>query len=290
MENLDSFSPPSENPLKKYFRQPKMYVELPSKGEFYPDSTLEKSETGEFAVYAMTAKDEMMMRTPDALLNGEATVQLIKSCIPGIKDPWSMPTIDLDVVLVAIRIASYGEMMDLNIKTPVTKEEKTYQINLSEILAQFGMAQYNNVINLDEFVIRLKPLTYREFTEVSKKTFEEQRIFSLMNKTDIDESERLARFNQSFKKLTELNVTTLKKSIESVEIEGALVTNPDHISEFIDNVDRSVFESVLKHIDSEKKKFALKPMTVQATPEEIEKGVPETYEIPVSLDQSNFFA
>lgn len=289
MENLEPISTLKENPLKKYFRQPKMYVELPSKGEFYATGSLEISETGEYAVYAMTARDEMMMRTPDALLNGESTVQLIRSCVPSILDPWSMPTIDLDVILVAIKVASYGNNMDIKVKTPVTKEEKTYQLDLMNVLSQFSTINYNNIINLENFVIRLKPLTYREFTEVSKKTFEEQRIFSLMNKTDIDESERLAKFNQSFKKLTELNVTTLKKSIESVEIEGNLVTDESYISEFIDNVERSVFESVLKHIDQEKKKFSLKPMTIQATPEEIEQGVPETYEIPVSLDQSNFF-
>ena len=32
----------------------------------------------------MTAKDEMMFKTPDALLNGQATVDVIQSCIPAI--------------------------------------------------------------------------------------------------------------------------------------------------------------------------------------------------------------
>jgi len=30
-------------------------------------------------------------------------------------------------------------------------------------------------------------------------------------------------------------------------------------------------------------------LTAEATPEEIEKGVPETYEVPITFDQSNFF-
>ena len=58
------------NPLMKHFRQPKLYIDLPSKGLFYPQGTLELTEDGKVAVYAMTAKDEIMIKTPDALLNG----------------------------------------------------------------------------------------------------------------------------------------------------------------------------------------------------------------------------
>jgi hypothetical protein len=35
----------------------------------------------------MTAKDELMFKTPDALLNGQSTVEVVKSCIPAIQDP-----------------------------------------------------------------------------------------------------------------------------------------------------------------------------------------------------------
>ena len=108
--NPDQFE--EQNPLRKYFRQPKVYITLPSKGKFYADGAIELPESGEFPVFAMTAKDELTMKTPDALLNGQATVDVIKSCIPAIKNPWSMPSIDLDAVLIAIRIATYGEMME----------------------------------------------------------------------------------------------------------------------------------------------------------------------------------
>ena len=69
------------NPLSKYFRQPKLFAALPSNGKFYPADSLETTETGEYAIYSMTAKDELTMKTPDALLNGQATVELIKSCV-----------------------------------------------------------------------------------------------------------------------------------------------------------------------------------------------------------------
>jgi len=75
---------PKKNPLASFYRQPKIYVRLPSKGEFYTPGSLDVSENGEYPVYAMTAKDELLFKTPDALLNGTSTVELIKSCIPAL--------------------------------------------------------------------------------------------------------------------------------------------------------------------------------------------------------------
>ena len=74
---------PPANPLSGYYRQPKIYIRLPSGGEYYPEGALDVSENGDYPVFAMTAKDELMLKTPDALLSGESTVEVIKSCVPG---------------------------------------------------------------------------------------------------------------------------------------------------------------------------------------------------------------
>ena len=278
------------NPLQKYFRQPKIYVSLPSSGEFYPPGAIAKTETGEYPVYAMTAKDELTMKTPDALLNGEATVQVIQSCFPNVKNAWEVPSLDLDAMLIAIRIATYGEMMDLNIKVPVTGEEKTFQVDLRTMLDHLNSAEYVNVVDHDGMRVILKPLTYREFTKTSIKTFEEQRIFSIVNDEDMPEEEKLLAFNKSFNKLTDVTVDTLKASIAAIQFEDQTVTNRDHINEFVDNSDKTLFKKVTDHLEEQKEKFSIKPMIVDATEEEIAAGVPETYSIPITFDQTNFFA
>ena len=109
------------NPLETYFRQPSIYITLPSGGTFWPEGSIDMGDNNEIAVYPMTARDEIIMKTPDALLSGKSTVEVIKSCCPQIKDPWMMPTLDLDTVLIAIRIASYGEQMAVSTEVPVTK-------------------------------------------------------------------------------------------------------------------------------------------------------------------------
>lgn len=286
---MQDFQSGTPNPLKKYFRQPKISLSLPSRGAFYPNGSLEVSETGQYPVFSMTARDEIAMKTPDSLVNGQSTVDVIQSCIPNIKNAWDIPTIDLDIILIGIRIATYGESMDVNIKTPVTGEEKTYNLNLTGILNELTSVQYNNKINLSNMTIYIQPLSYRDFTKTSLKTFEEQKIFKVLNNDKLTEEEKLVKFNESFKKLTDITITTLEKSIMRIDVDGNIVTDQNHIKEFIDNADKDFFRTVLNHIEHEKKKFAIKPLTIKSTLEDIEKGVPETFEVPVTFDQSNFF-
>lgn len=277
------------NPLQKYYRQPKVYVSLPSKGQYWADGSLDLPESGEVPVFAMTAKDELMMKTPDALINGQATVELLQSCIPAIKDAWKTPSVDLDALLIAIRIATYGETMDVTSMTPVISEEKTYSLNLVTLLDAFQGEVFNDVVHSNDLSFKLRPLTYREMTDTTNETFEEQRIFQAVNNNDLPEMEKLELFRASFEKLTHLTVKTLERSIVSIVAGEEEVTNPLLIAEFIANTEKTIYETVSNHIEEQKEKFKIKPMLVDATPEEIERGVPATYEIPVIFDPSNFF-
>jgi len=281
--------PQQGNPLQKYFRQPKIYLRLPSNGKWYPDGTLEQTETGEFPVYAMTARDEIMIKTPDALINGEATTGVIESCIPNIKNAWYIPLIDLDAILLAIRIATYGENMTISVNTPVTGEEKDFQVNLQQLLDNFYSQNYNDVVQLPDMQITIKPLTYKEFTETSLKTFEEQRLFNAVTNEDLPESKKLETFTKSFKKLTEITIFTLENSITSIDVGSETVTNHSYIKEFVHNADKNMFQTVADHIEQERTKFSVQPLKVEATEEEIDQGVPESYNVPISFDQANFF-
>jgi hypothetical protein len=279
----------SPNPLAKHFRQPKIYIRLPSGGEYY-EGALEKTENGEYPVLGMTARDELMFKTPDALLNGQATVDVIQSCIPNIKNAWNVPNIDLDVLLIAIRIASFGEKLDVTFKVPGLNEERSYDVDLRLLLDQLYNNLYDNVVNVNEFSIELRPTSYKYFTEVALRTFEEQRIFVLMRDNSISESDKISKIQESFKRLTDINLELVKNSILSIRHQNEQsVTDRNHIDEFINNCDKEFFEAVIKHVESQKEKFSIKPLTVNFSKEDQDKGAPPTVEIPITLDQSNFF-
>ena len=279
-----------QNPLRKYFRQPKVYITLPSKGKFYPEGSIEIPENSEFPVFAMTAKDELTMKTPDALLNGAATVEVIKSCVPNIKNPWHMPSIDLDAVLIAIRIATYGDKMEISTKVPNIGEDRTFDIDLRQLLNKLVTKDYNTKLVINDMAIVTRPMTYKEFTDASLKTFEEQRIFALVNDEKIPDQEKLAKFNESFQKLTNLTINSLSSSLVSITIGDTEVTNTAHIQEFIQNADKEFYNEVLKHIEAQRDAFALEPLKVKSNDEDIQKGAPKSYEVAITFDQSNFFA
>lgn len=278
------------NPLRKYFRQPKIYLKLPSKGRYYPNGTITIPDNGELPVYAMTAKDELTIKTPDALLNGQATVDIIKSCIPNILDPWKMPSIDSDAILIAIRLATYGEKLEISTKVPNTGEDKSFEIDLRMLLDQLAEFEFDPFITIDEnMTIEIRPTTYKEFTDNALKTFEEQRVFRLVNDDNIPDEQKLSAFATSFRKLTELTIDLVVNSVSCIDTADGKVTDKKFIKEFFSNSDHATFDKILKHLEKMRDTSKIKPLIVKATPEEIEAGAPEEYEIPITFDQSNFF-
>jgi hypothetical protein len=281
----------NNNPLRKYFRQPKVYLRLPSRGKYYAAGSLDMPESGEIPVYAMTAKDELILKTPDALLNGEATVEVIKSCIPNIRDPWKMPSIDSDAILIAIRLATYGEKLELSTKVPNTGEEREFQVDLRQLLDQLAEFTFDPFITIDDdMTVEIRPTSYKEFTENAMKTFEEQRIFRLVNDDSIPDEQKLSAFAASFRKLTDLTIDLVVNSVSCIDTADGKVTDKKFIREFFSNADRGTFEKIMKHLEKMKDDSKIKPLTVRSTPEDIEAGAPEEYEIPITFDQSNFFA
>ena len=278
-----------QNPLRKYFRQPKIHIPLPSKGKFYPDGAIEMPETGEVPVFAMTAKDELTMKTPDALLNGAATVDIIKSCVPAIIDPWKMPTLDLDAILIAIRIATYGETMEITTPVPGLSEERKFDVDLRKILNKLVTSEYISTVSMKEFVVHTRPLTYKEFTSTSLKTFEEQRVFSIINDDNLTDEEKIDKFGVSFKKLTDLTINTMNKSIWKICIGDTEVTNEKHIQEFMENSEKEFYKFILDHLDDQRKEFQIEPLKVQSSEEDQKLGAPKEWEVPITFDSSNFF-
>jgi hypothetical protein len=280
----------NKNPLSKYFRQPKIYLRLPSSGMFYPEGSLEKTETGEYPVFAMTAKDEITIRTPDALLNGQATVDIIQSCMPNIKNAWHIPSIDLDAILVAIRMATYGVTLDVTVTIPKVDEQRTFELDLRMLLDRLIASAYDNEVRIDQdLTAYVRPLSYREFTQNALKTLEEQKIFSIVNDESIDDERKLELFNKSFKKITDINIGLIAQSLVKISTPDGDVTDPVFLREFMDNADKDFYKMILDHLDTQRKKFSIEPFKINTTEEDRAAGAPDIVEVPVTLDTSNFF-
>jgi hypothetical protein len=272
-----------ENPLASYFRRPSIYITLPSNGKFYPDGVLEMTENNELPVYPMTAVDEITYRTPDALFNGTSVVDVIQSCVPNIKDAWKIPSIDLDTILSAIRIASYGSTLEIGTTCPKCKEEAEYGVDLRSIIEQLNIIKYENEINVGDLEIHIRPLTYKDINESSMVRFEEQKLASVLEDTAMNEEDKLALLSKTFTKISEITISTIAKSIEYVKTPETTVFDFDQINGFLRNCERSVFDTVKEKVLTLKSNSELEPLKIKCQDCEHE------YKQPFTLDMSSFF-
>ena len=278
------------NPLNKYFRQPALYVALPS-GTDYPPHVVTPTETGELGIMPMTAKDEIRFKTPDALMNGQGVVDVIQSCCPNIKDAWQIKSYDLDTILIAIRIATYGETMEINFNVPGANENVSHTINLPTLLEQIKTQQIDTEFTLrDGLKIKVRPLTYKDMTATSLQTFQQQKMYGAIQDSQLSDEEKATRFNDAFAKLTELNSSILLKNIAGVIMtDGTEVTDPTQIKEFVDNANAALIKEIEERVMALRSQGAVKPLKLKATEEQIKKGAPASYDVPVTFDTANFF-
>lgn len=289
---VNQVKPLQPNPLSSFMRQPKIYIRLPSNGEYWPEGSLAVSETGDYPVYSMTAKDELMLKIPDAVMNGQAVVDVIQHCMPNIKNAWQIPSIDLDVILIAIRLATYGEKM----VTPVNLGEDfemEYTVDLRTVLdSLMTNITWEPIVSINEdLTVFVKPVNYKKFSESAIKTFETQKIIQLANNDGISEDEKLKAFKESFSKLSEVTIGIVENSIYRIDSTEGSTSDPRHIKEFIENADKDIFNQIQAHLDRLKEINEIKPIRVPVTEQMKEKGFEgEFVEVPLIFDPATFFA
>ena len=273
----------SNNPLSQYFRQPSIYVKLPSGGQHYADGAIDMPANGELPVYPMTAIDEITYRTPDALFNGNAVTNVIKSCVPAIRDPWAIPAMDVDSILVAIRIASYGHNMEMSTTCPHCENEADYGLDLRTILEQIKTPDYSKPIVAGDLQIFFKPMTYKHLNDNNQKQFEEQKLLQVLPGSEMPDVDKMTAMSAALVKLTHITIDALSQSVAAVKTPDGLVSEPGFIEEMLKNCDRRLFAQIRDHIINVKSQAEIQPIKLKCSACEKE------YQQAVTLDMTSFF-
>ena len=274
----------NQNPLVGYFRKPEVYIALPSQGKYYKQGVLDLPPNGELGIYTMTARDELVLKTPDALLNGASTVEVIRSCVPAISDPWQVPSIDMDALLIAVRIATYGEQMDITIGCPKCQTKNDFGIDLTHLMDETKNWKFDDLLEVGDLKITFQPLNYKEINAESLRNFEESKIMKIVNNETIDDEKKRELFQDAFLRLTALTVGLIGKTICKIEMSnGVVVEDPNHIAEFVSNVDRKTFKAVQDHLDQQRDKNSFKQFEGKCSNCETELST------PILFDNANFF-
>ena len=113
---------------------------------------------------------------------------------------------------------------------------------------------------------------------------EQQKMFNIINDEELDDEAKLEKFGKSFVKVTELTVDVIADCITSIETPDGISTDKTQIKDFINNCPSEIFDTLQNHIKTmrEGMEFTVKNVSCGECT--------HVYSIPITMDNSNFFA
>ena len=235
------------NPLKQYFRQVKLWMRLPSGTSYYQPGTIQFTDKGEVGILPMTGKDELALKNPDALLNGEALIEVLSSCVPAVKNARQLLSNDIDALITAIRFATFNDSLETTIHCPDCGHENTFKLDLEYALDNMDYLEPDYVINLDSGIsVYVKPYSFPDLLKGLHAQFESSKLQRTISNETLSDEERTAMFGKSFKELSTITYELMLNSVLKVvdDSNGINVTNKTHIKEFLFNIDKGSVDKI----------------------------------------------
>lgn len=272
--------------LQNYQRQPKLFIDLPSKGKYYNETIIEDEQYVQIPVFGMNAMDEILFKTPDALFSGEATAQVIRSCIPTILDPWKLVGFDIDYILIAIRIATYGDDMGITCTCPSCREKTDVNVSLTKMIQTYETYQTEYNFKLEDLNFILKPITYKQLTDFAVENYTYERtMLQIGQQEDLDEKQKNSAMKDVYNKTSELNLRIAVSYIDEITNGNDSESDINEITKFVSGNDAVFYQKLKDGITDLSNKWKLPPLQVECANEECSKE----YSTKVELDYSNFF-
>lgn len=242
----------SENPLIQAYKKPAVFVSLPSGAKWYePKPKL--SVDNELAVYPMSARDELLTKTPDALFNGEANIALLESCCPDIENPRQIPVNDLLVLLIAIRQATYGNKFDVDLECPKCKHLNQLTIDSAQLLSQIKEVEFETEVRLESnFKIIVRPYTIEDRTLMQIQNIKRQKMVDNLIASEDDDKTKSKMFGETFVELAVLTIDVITNCIISVQAPESsdVIVDKEMIREWLQNISKKDHDAIKDRVEA----------------------------------------
>lgn len=165
---------------------PTEWIDLPSEGFFYPESS--PLSSGRIELKCMTAKEEDILTSQNLIKKGIVLDVLLAALIVN-------PTIKLDDILlgdknaifIAARRLAYGDTYPVKVQCPKCDKENEFEVNLSLLKnKQFDFSKYQRGVNKFTFTtpVTNKTLVYKLLTHADEQLIDvELKGLSKLSKT-----------------------------------------------------------------------------------------------------------
>ena len=198
----------SDRPSPLSFVVPTEFVDLPSKGRYYPENhPLHNQDCLE--IRHMTAKDEDILTSRTLLKKGLALDRFIQNILVNKKiDVKKLLVGDKNAIVIAARISGYGAEYDTRVVCPscLAKVKNSFDLTKATVVSA-------DDIDFEE--LEVTPTDRGTFTFTAPKMNVEIEL-RLLNGTDEMEIARLSEQNKKNKKLESLLTAQLDRAIVSV--------------------------------------------------------------------------
>ena len=257
------------------FNRPVLYITLPSDAARGLQTT--------HAVFSMVMTDELTLKTPDALLYGFATTEVIKNCCPSLGDPDNIKTCDIPYILASIKIATSGSQLEFNATCPKCKNFEPYEISLQQLIPNLKAMLWASPIKLPNLEIWLQAPTYKEYSTYSLLDY--QYTKQLYQLTHAPNAEDYTEFITGlFEKKKLLEVEYHASCIKNIRINDFItVDNSQHIEEWFNQCDVEIQTLIANTIRDANHECRLPEMEIVCT------ACQHNMKFPLELDFSNLF-
>ena len=208
------------NPLLARVHLPGQTFRLPSGALFYKNGELTPDVIdGEVHVKPMAAYDEILLKTPDLLLSGQAIEQVFNRCIPQIKKPLDLFGRDVDFLMVCLRSVTYGEEM--------------------QVLYSHGCEnakEHSYVIDLNQFINDSRPIDPTKTTKSYVKVLDGGQKVNLHPARMKDVLKMMQTYNPTEVMTAEQELDDMLNTILSVISDVDGVENPKYIKEWLSTI------------------------------------------------------
>ena len=279
----------SNNPLMQFARHAELSTKLASSPTWYPEGFIQYTLNGEVEVYPMLPKDELMLYNPDALLSGQAIVNLIKSCCPSVLNPEKLYFPDANILLLAIKKATYGNEHKQSfmcpecakkiekLKSPETSEKEKKEIEkllkdkkitdheeehiyeIDQLLGSISYLKDEYEINIDNLIYNLRPYTLKVKEQYSLINAQRTKLLKMYRETlnrteDMSEEEKnstISKINDIQAIMINANNEIITEGINFIKLpDESIINDKKLIKEFIDNCKTEVITKLTEELTS----------------------------------------
>lgn len=249
---------------------PPLEIGIPTKGIFYPPGILQEGlDPMHIQVRTLGMMDEFKYRDPFMLVTGKAIEHLISHlCGDQIIKPEALCEIDVETILIAARIASYGPNLKMKHicgqkfkdaetgEESICNQENTIAVDLNEHILRYepltNEEQFEMVLPRVGQTVYLKPVTYQTTAELTRAVMQNRRRAETIDMGDINMAMRpedFATYEEIFNLSYDIQIKAILDCIWAVKTRsGVLVEDPTQIGAWIFELPKTDSDEISKRI------------------------------------------